>query len=225
MLSHGVRNPLNAIKGAVVYLKNRYHDEKELLEFTEIMEDEISRLDLFITRFLSSSFLDMEMDRSDINKLLSKIESYITLQAKAAHVRLDFRYGQVAPLRLNCFHVEQAVLNVLNNAISVMPQGGDIVVESTAGEGTVFTIRLPARDRPAGGRPRGGRGERAASASAGEAEATADLLQPRGAREQVVVVEDPDELAAAERGRGAEPPGGSDERGRSGGVSSHRKNR
>lgn len=130
MLSHGIRNPLNAIKGSVVYLKNRYNNEDELLEFAGIMESEISRLDLFITKFLSSSFLDMEMDQSDVNKLLSKIESYIALQAKSAHVNVRFRYSEVAPLRLNCFHVEQAVLNVLNNAISVMPQGGDIVVES-----------------------------------------------------------------------------------------------
>lgn len=130
ILSHGVRNPLNAIKGAVVYLKNRYQDDADLLEFTGIMEDEISRLDRFIGGFLSTSFSTFDQDNNDINGLLKKLELYVSLQARAAGVELVFNYGPVPLLTMNVFQIEHAILNILNNAINAMPEGGRIVVES-----------------------------------------------------------------------------------------------
>lgn len=130
MLSHGVRNPLNAIKGAVVYLKNRYESEKDLIEFADIMEEEISRLDLFITKFLSSSCVDLNPQKININEVLEKIQRYVSLQARSSNVNIDFRYGEIDPLMVSPFHYEQAVLNVINNAMAAMPQGGNIVVES-----------------------------------------------------------------------------------------------
>ena len=56
-LAHGVRSPLNAIKGCVSYLQEKYAHENQLIEFSKIMEDEISRLDQFIANFLSTSIL------------------------------------------------------------------------------------------------------------------------------------------------------------------------
>ena len=54
-LAHGVRSPLNAIKGCVLYIQEKYANEKQLIEFSKIMEDEISRLDHFIANFLTTS--------------------------------------------------------------------------------------------------------------------------------------------------------------------------
>ncbi len=130
ILSHGVRNPLNAIKGAVVYLKNRYQDDADLLEFTGIMEEEISRLDHFISGFLSTSFPTFDQDKNDINRLLKKLELYVSLQARAAGIELVFNYGPVPLLTLNVFQIEHAILNILNNAINAMVEGGRILVES-----------------------------------------------------------------------------------------------
>jgi two-component system, NtrC family, nitrogen regulation sensor histidine kinase GlnL len=130
ILSHGVRNPLNAIKGAVVYLKNRYRHETTLLEFAAIMEEEITRLDRFITDFLSASLGDAEKETTDLNALLKKLEVLTVMQAQAAGVEMLFRYGEVVLLQLSPFRVEEAILNVLNNALHVLPPGGKITVES-----------------------------------------------------------------------------------------------
>ncbi|MEJ2200382.1 MAG: HAMP domain-containing sensor histidine kinase [Desulfuromonadaceae bacterium] len=130
ILSHGVRNPLNAIKGAVVYLKSRYSSDADLLEFTGIMEDEISRLDKFISEFLSSSFSSFEQNPHSINALLKKIELFVTMQAKAAGVSLVFSHGLVPPVSLNLFQIEHAILNILNNAIHAVAEGGQVVVSS-----------------------------------------------------------------------------------------------
>ncbi len=130
ILSHGVRNPLNAIKGAVVYLKNRYGHEANLVEFTDIMEDEITRLDKFITGFLSTSIYEFDQSAVDLNSLLKKIELFTSLQAKTAGVEVSFRSGQVDTIQINAFQVEHAILNVVNNALHALPIGGKIDISS-----------------------------------------------------------------------------------------------
>jgi len=138
MLSHGVRNPLNAIKGAVVYLKNRYGNDANLLEFTGIMEDEITRLDQFISGFLSASATSFGRANSDINALLKKLEQFVALQARAAGITLIFNLGSAIPvLAINLFQVEHAILNVINNAIHALPKGGEICVTSCCEERAV----------------------------------------------------------------------------------------
>lgn len=131
MLSHGVRNPLNAIKGAVIYLKNRYGKDANLLEFTGIMEEEIDRLDRFISSFLSASAVSFGRERNNLNTLLRKLEQFVALQAQAADVALSLDLAEPLPtIEINIFQVEHAILNVLNNAIHALPKGGHIRVAS-----------------------------------------------------------------------------------------------
>jgi two-component system nitrogen regulation sensor histidine kinase GlnL len=130
-LAHGVRNPLNAIKGAVVYLRGKYEHEAPLIEFTKIMEEEISRLEGFISRFLSSSISNADHRATDVNALLRKIEVFIAFQLYTRSITPAFELGDVPPVVVNSFHVEQAVLNVINNAIEAMKTGGRLAVRTS----------------------------------------------------------------------------------------------
>jgi two-component system nitrogen regulation sensor histidine kinase GlnL len=123
-LAHGVRNPLNAIKGAVVYLSERYAQEAPLIEFMTIMEEEIARLDSFISKFLSTSLSDAERTLTDINALLRRLEIFTSLQAKSYEVTTHFEYGKIRPVVINAFQIEQAILNVVNNALEAMRHSG-----------------------------------------------------------------------------------------------------
>ena len=116
---------------AVTYLKNRYGNDANLLEFTGIMEEEIDRLDRFISSFLSASAVSFGRERNDLNALLRKLEQFIALQAQAAGVALSLDLAASLPvIEINLFQVEHAILNVLNNAIHALPKGGHIRVTS-----------------------------------------------------------------------------------------------
>jgi two-component system nitrogen regulation sensor histidine kinase GlnL len=128
--AHGVRNPLNAIKGAVVYLREKYANEKKLIEFTTIIEEEIARLDNFIAKFLCTSISEKGLSATDINILLKKIEVLTSLQAQLRNIEAIFEYGNPDTVRINSFHLEHAILNVLNNAIEAMPSGGRLRVKT-----------------------------------------------------------------------------------------------
>lgn len=141
-LAHGMRSPLNAIKGAVVYIREKYTNEKKLSEFTNIIEEEISRLDNFIAKFLSTSIYDKGLSETDINLVLKKIEVLTYLQAKSHKIETIFEYGNISPVILNSFHLEQAILNVINNAIEAMPSGGRLAVKTKSDiySGTKFAM-------------------------------------------------------------------------------------
>jgi two-component system nitrogen regulation sensor histidine kinase GlnL len=141
-LAHGVRNPLNAIKGAVVYLREKYDNEEPLIEFTKIMEEEISRLENFISRFLSSSVSDTEVRETDINSLLKKIEVFTSLQIYTRNVQSLYEFGSIPPITINSFHLEQAILNVINNAIEAMTGGGQLKIKTFTEErsGRIFVV-------------------------------------------------------------------------------------
>jgi two-component system nitrogen regulation sensor histidine kinase GlnL len=141
-LAHGVRNPLNAIKGAVVYLSEKYSHEEPLVEFTKIIEQEISRLESFISNFLSSSVSDTEDKETDINSLLKKIEVFISLQIYTRNIQSLFEFGNIPPVIINSFHLEQAILNVINNAIDAMGTGGQLKICTTVEErgGRIYVV-------------------------------------------------------------------------------------
>lgn len=142
-LAHGVRNPLNAIKGAVVYLQRRYAEESDLLEFTGIMQEEITRLDRFITDFLSASPGSADRIPTDLNALLLRAERFVSLQAQAAGISLCCDCQPLPLLSLNLFQVEQAVLNLLNNALSALGPGGQIrMASSLADDGRSVLVRI-----------------------------------------------------------------------------------
>ncbi|MGE5172249.1 MAG: ATP-binding protein [Betaproteobacteria bacterium] len=141
-LAHGVRNPLNAIKGAVVYLREKYQTEEPLIEFTKIMEDEISRLEEFISKFLSSSVSDTEDKETDINSLLKKIDIFTSLQIYTRNIQSHYEFGNIPPITINSFHLEQAILNVINNAIVAMENGGQLKISTSTEEraGKIFVV-------------------------------------------------------------------------------------
>ncbi|MEC4685169.1 MAG: ATP-binding protein [Nitrospirota bacterium] len=129
-LAHGVRNPLNAIKGSVVYLREKYSNEQTLIEFTRIMEEEITRLDNFISKFLSTSISVAGLSESDVTMLLKKIEIYTSLQTHTNDISTDYKYGDIPLAAIDSFQLEQAVLNVINNAIEAMGSGGQLSVRT-----------------------------------------------------------------------------------------------
>jgi two-component system nitrogen regulation sensor histidine kinase GlnL len=129
-LAHGIRNPLNAIKGAVYYIGEKYSNEPTLLKFTKIMEGEICRLDDFISRFLSISAPDTGFTKMNINALLKQIKAFTYLQLRACNIESVYEYGDIPQIKADILQLEQAILNVINNAMEAMGNGGRLDVKT-----------------------------------------------------------------------------------------------
>jgi two-component system nitrogen regulation sensor histidine kinase GlnL len=128
--AHGIRNPLNAIKGAVVYLKGKYSNEPSLIEFANIMEEEIARLDNLISKYLGAAISDTSFTLTDMNSILSKMEALTSFQMRARNIESVYELGDIPRIMVNTFQIEPAILNVLNNSIDAMKSGGRLLVRT-----------------------------------------------------------------------------------------------
>jgi two-component system nitrogen regulation sensor histidine kinase GlnL len=135
-LAHGVRNPLNAIKGAIVYLRDQYAHETQLIEFTDILEAEMSRLENFISRFLSTTTFDSDIALVDVNELIQKIKVFISLQTHTQDIRCDYLLEDIPRIEISAFHLEQALLNVINNSLEAMGSGGTLTIRTSRRSGS-----------------------------------------------------------------------------------------
>jgi two-component system, NtrC family, nitrogen regulation sensor histidine kinase GlnL len=133
-LAHGVRNPLNAIKGAVVYLKDRFDSDTTFLEFSHIIEEEITRLEKFITEFLGTSDQKNDVAEVNINSILDRVVKLTFLQAKNKDIHIICDHGTLPPVRIHLFQFEHAILNLVNNALEAMQRDGSITLRTATSQ-------------------------------------------------------------------------------------------
>ena len=129
-LAHGVRSPLNAIKGAIIYLQGKFDSDPTFSEFSRIIEDEINKLDKFVTKFLSNSLSKPEIAEIELNPLLDKIVALLKMQANSVNINFALYEGDILKIKADYSQIEQAILNIINNAIESMHNGGLIVVRT-----------------------------------------------------------------------------------------------
>jgi len=129
-LAHGVRNPLSAVTGAVLYLNKKYPKEHMLAEFANILDDEIRKFDNFISKFLSESLFEEEPVLTDVNALLRKIQVMTSFQTHFHNIRTVYEYGDIPLIRVASFQFKHAIMNIINNAIEIMHSGGRLTVQT-----------------------------------------------------------------------------------------------
>jgi two-component system nitrogen regulation sensor histidine kinase GlnL len=130
-LAHGIRNPLNSIKGAVVYLREKYGHESTLLEFSTIITDEINKLDTFISDFLSAAQEGMKSASVVIDDILKRITTMIKPRAEMQNIRITQNLCDMPHITADAFQIEQALFNIVNNAIEAMPKGGALDIRTS----------------------------------------------------------------------------------------------
>lgn len=127
-VAHEIRNPLNAMKGATVYLKRRRDDDPLVNEYTSLISEEIDRLSLFVTDFLhfarqsrpKPAFVDM-------NRLVLFAQQLFEERARQKDIRFHNRLDPDLPeMMLDAHQIEQVLVNIIINAMDALPEGGDI---------------------------------------------------------------------------------------------------
>lgn len=131
-LTHQMKSPLSAIRGAAELLEEEMPTE-ERRRFTENIRSESARIQDIIDRMLHLSALENRRQLQDVETvnvaelLFEVIES---LQPVFAEKNLKVRLEDAAPMMVSCeaFLIRQAVRNLLQNAVDFSRNGGSIVV-------------------------------------------------------------------------------------------------
>ncbi|MFP4037929.1 MAG: cache domain-containing protein [Desulfobacteraceae bacterium] len=127
-VAHEIRNPLNAMKGAMVHLKKRRPEDPLVQEYTDLVSEEIDRLNTFVSEFLY--FARQSTPRvapTDINRLIESVQGLFEEQASQRGVRfVNALDPGLPPLLVDRDQMEQVLLNLLVNAMDAMPRGGEV---------------------------------------------------------------------------------------------------
>ena len=136
-VAHEIRNPLNAIKGAVVLLQRRNADNPEVLEYSDLIHEEVTRLDGFVSDFLSYARQPPPKPTMvDLNDLVNEVLKAHASQAEERNVVVKTEYDKSVPLYpMDPFQMERAIVNVVVNALEAMPDGGVLTVSTVWWEG------------------------------------------------------------------------------------------
>lgn len=131
-VAHEIRNPLNAMKGAMVYLQRKRADDHLVKEYTLLVSEEIDRLNQFVTEFLYFARQSKPKPApTDINQLIISTQHLFKERATAGGITFHNRLRPDMPaIHIDPHQMEQVLVNVLINAMDAMPDGGDITFSS-----------------------------------------------------------------------------------------------
>ena len=137
-LAHEVRNPLNSIALQLSVLERRVAPlpapvAGQMKQLVSVIREEVKRLDNLVGDFLQFSRSNRVQYRpASLDALVDEVTRLLRPEARASGVSLRReRIGQPIPdLRVDPEKMKQVVINLVQNGIEAMPDGGTISIVS-----------------------------------------------------------------------------------------------
>ncbi len=158
-VSHELRTPITSIRGYVETLLDGALDIREdAVGFLEIILHQSERLATIIDDLLALSKIEDEAKRGAIplafgplRPVLEAAAQTCRLQADQAGIALAIDCPEQAMAEMNATLLEQAVVNLLVNAVTYSRQGGEVTVEVVVGQAEqAGKVRIVVRDNGIG---------------------------------------------------------------------------
>lgn len=136
-VAHEIKNPLGSIGIHAQLLRkmleNLPSDNAEMIEnYLGVIEEEIERLNKIVVDFLFAVRpMDTELEDHDLNALVDDLLDFVHYELEQSNIELIRDLDEELPsLQLDPKYFKQAVLNIIKNAISAMPDGGMLRVNT-----------------------------------------------------------------------------------------------
>jgi len=129
-VAHEINNPLGVILGYCDYLLEKIPPEEKTHQLLEKIERQGNHCKRIVENLLSfSRYTDRADDISDINNNLENVFSVIQNNLMIKRVQLEKELEPNLPrVKADPIQLQQVFLNLINNAVAAMPQGGLVKV-------------------------------------------------------------------------------------------------
>ncbi|MEI0749387.1 two-component system sensor histidine kinase NtrB [Brachyspira pulli] len=134
-VAHEIKNPLGSISIYVqliekIIKKNMDNDcqcYKDFREYSDIIKEEISRLEETINSFLFSvRKLELNIEDVNINELILSTVSFLKYEIEKNNVNIDIKFDKDnLILKLDEKYIKQSLINIIQNAIDAMSENKD----------------------------------------------------------------------------------------------------
>jgi len=131
-IAHELRNPLSSIKGAAQYLQKEYEDHSAIVEFLNIIIEEVNGLNKITTEFLDFARpIQLEIAPLNVNDAVEKTLQLMNVHISDSRVSVTQRLAEGLPeIQADEKQINQALRNVIINGIQAMPSGGEMTIET-----------------------------------------------------------------------------------------------
>ena len=128
-VAHEIRNPLVTIGGWARSLYVRPHDAERNTRSAKIIMEEVTRLEKILANVMDFTRPTQPIMREwDIADVIRATLRLIQARAHEAKVAIALKPGNVPKIRIDPEQVKQVLLNLFQNAVEVMPDGGRLTV-------------------------------------------------------------------------------------------------
>ncbi|WP_297277958.1 ATP-binding protein [uncultured Brachyspira sp.] len=134
-VAHEIKNPLGSISIYVqliekIIKKNMDNDcqcYKDFKEYSDIIKEEIGRLEETINSFLFSvRKLELDIEDVNINELILSTVSFLKYEIEQNNINIDIKFDKDnLILKLDAKYIKQSLINIIQNAIDAMTDNSD----------------------------------------------------------------------------------------------------
>ena len=130
-VAHEVRNNLVPVTLYLSLLRRRIADDSGALDILDKINSGFTALDVMVNDLLHfTSDRDPQLTRVPLRKLIADVEASLAPQFAAQKIRFELEVPPQLSLRADREMLRRAVLNLVLNALDVMPQGGTLTVSA-----------------------------------------------------------------------------------------------
>ncbi|HUL54981.1 MAG TPA: GAF domain-containing protein [Opitutaceae bacterium] len=134
-IAHEIRNPLTVIKLLYGHLGLDFPEGDPRRKDTRVISEKLDQLEAIVTRVLSFAQTPSSLHaRWSVAEIIE--DTIVLIRLKLAQSKIRLHFAPPAPPFLVDGHkgqLQQVMLNLLLNAMQVMPEGGEITVRCAAG--------------------------------------------------------------------------------------------
>ncbi|TCJ01167.1 PAS domain-containing sensor histidine kinase [Cytobacillus praedii] len=147
-IAHEIRNPMTALKGFIQLLEDGIQEDHSM--YFNIISSELERIDSIINEFLILSKPQaVKFIRKDITEIMKETVDFLKAQAVLHNVQIQTFFEKELPF-IFCEpnQMKKVFINLIKNAIEVMPKGGTVTVRMESALN--HTIHISIKDQGAG---------------------------------------------------------------------------
>ncbi|CAG9620541.1 PAS domain-containing sensor histidine kinase [Sutcliffiella rhizosphaerae] len=142
-IAHEIRNPMTALKGFIQLLQNSLN-ENQYDTYFDVITSELKRIESIITEFLVLAKPQaISYQRKNASVIMKETLDLLSAQASLENVQFASYFEEGVPdIYCEPNQLKQVFINILKNAIEVMPKGGTVSIALQRVEGQEILISI-----------------------------------------------------------------------------------
>ena len=147
-VAHEIKNPLGSIGIHVQLIQKALSriDAEEVDQiggYVDVVNEEVERLNRIVVDFLFAVRpMDTKLEDRDLNAIIHDLLEFVRFELEEANIEIQEDLAEDLPtLEIDEKYLKQALLNIVKNAISAMPDGGTLTASSRQ-QGDVVVLKI-----------------------------------------------------------------------------------